>query len=230
MGFLSSAFGVGDAKDAADAQAQGYKDAEATYRAAQDQALAGYSPYTRIGEMGANAIADVYNTGTFDAFRADPGYKFAFDEGMRAVDSSGAARGLSLSGAQLKGLNRYGTGVADQTYGNWFNRNMGLANLGKGTADSKSNVLMNSANGIANMQTGGAAAKASGYMANANFKNYLASSLHESGQRIGEAWATMGMGGGGGGGSTRGTGGTGGGYTMPFNQFSNQYSGGFGGF
>ncbi|MDP5211395.1 hypothetical protein, partial [Microbulbifer sp. 2205BS26-8] len=46
---------------------------------------------------------------------------------------------------------------------------------------------------VGGAQLGAAGARASGYLADANIKNYLARSLHESGQRIGEAWATFGM-------------------------------------
>lgn len=55
-------------------------------------------------------------------FEKDPGYQFRMDEGARAVDSSAAARGGLLSGAALKGMERYGQGFAANEYDNAYNR------------------------------------------------------------------------------------------------------------
>jgi hypothetical protein len=177
MGFLSSAFGGGDASDAADAQVQGYQNAIKAYREAESQALANYTPYQNLGSLGANAIANTYASGNFDIFRADPGYQFAFNEGQRAVDSSGAARGLNLSGAQLKGLTKYGQGMADQGYNNWFNRNMNLANYGRGIAGDQANILTNTANQVGAAEAGIGGAKASGYLAKGGIKAGIGNSL-----------------------------------------------------
>jgi hypothetical protein len=55
-------------------------------------------------------------------FRADPGYAFRMSEGMKALERSAAARGGLLSGAALKGIQRYGQDLASQEYTNAFNR------------------------------------------------------------------------------------------------------------
>jgi hypothetical protein len=62
--------------------------------------------------------------------RGVPGYEFAFGQGQRAVQTSAAARGTLLTGGTLRELARYGTGIADQLYGNTVNRYMSLADLG----------------------------------------------------------------------------------------------------
>lgn len=173
MGFLSSLTGGDKAKKAAKAAEAGQRAAEAAWSEYKLSGLRNLEPYQELGKLGVNAISDVYKSGNFDGFRADPGYQFAFNEGQRAVDSSGAARGLNLSGAQMKALNRYGSGIADQTYGNWFNRNLGLANYGANIAGSQNNVLANSTQGQANALTGAANAKASGYLAEGGIKNSL---------------------------------------------------------
>lgn len=59
-----------------------------------------------------------------------PGYGFAFKEGQRAVQTGAAARGTLLTGGTLKALARYGTGIADQLYGDTINRYLSLADLG----------------------------------------------------------------------------------------------------
>lgn len=52
----------------------------------------------------------------------DPGYAFRMSEGMKALERSAAARGGLLSGATMKGIQRYGQDVASQEYQNAFNR------------------------------------------------------------------------------------------------------------
>lgn len=66
--------------------------------------------------------------------RSTPGYKFAFDEGQRAVQTSAASKGTLLTGGTLKALARFGTGLADQTYDQATRRYLSLADLGARTA------------------------------------------------------------------------------------------------
>jgi len=55
-------------------------------------------------------------------FQADPGYAFRMSEGMKALERSAASRGGLLSGATLRGIQRYGQDLASQEYTNAFNR------------------------------------------------------------------------------------------------------------
>jgi len=55
-------------------------------------------------------------------YQADPGYAFRLSEGTKALDRTAAARGGLLSGAALKGAQRYGQDLASQEYQNAFNR------------------------------------------------------------------------------------------------------------
>ena len=52
----------------------------------------------------------------------DPGYGFRMSEGMKALDRSAASRGGLLSGATLKGAERFGQDLASTEYQNAFNR------------------------------------------------------------------------------------------------------------
>ena len=81
--------------------------------------------------------AGALNTaGITEALRGTPGYQFAFSEGQRGIQSSAAARGTLLTGGTLKALAQYGTGLADQTYGEAVNRYQNLAELGARVATS----------------------------------------------------------------------------------------------
>jgi hypothetical protein len=55
-------------------------------------------------------------------FETDPGYAFRLSEGMKALDRTAAARGGLLSGATLKGAQRFNQGLASQEYENAYNR------------------------------------------------------------------------------------------------------------
>jgi hypothetical protein len=55
-------------------------------------------------------------------FQQDPGYAFRLSEGMKALERSAAARGGLVSGATMKGIQRYGQDLASQEYANAFNR------------------------------------------------------------------------------------------------------------
>jgi len=95
-----------------------------------------------VGGVGSNGLptpgpAGVLNTaGITEALRGTPGYQFAFSEGQRGIQSSAAARGTLLTGGTLKALAQYGTGLADQTYGEAVNRYQNLAELGARVATS----------------------------------------------------------------------------------------------
>lgn len=53
---------------------------------------------------------------------ADPSYKWRFDEGMRGVNASAAARGGFFSGNTGVALNNYGQGMASTEFSNQFGR------------------------------------------------------------------------------------------------------------
>ena len=70
----------------------------------------------------------------YSAFFESPGYQFRFDEGIRAVDRSASARGMLMSGGQLRELQRYGQGFASGEFGNYANRLATLAGIGQSAA------------------------------------------------------------------------------------------------
>lgn len=93
-------------------------------------------------EAGVNALARMQGMTeqgfTMGDFQADPGYQFRMEEGVKALDRSASSKGMLLSGAQLKGLTRYGQGMGAQeygaAYGRWgdaYNRLAGLAGVGQ---------------------------------------------------------------------------------------------------
>jgi hypothetical protein len=123
-------------------------------------------------------------------FQADPGYAFRMSEGMKGLERSAAARGGLLSGATLKGIQRYGQDLGSQEYQNAFNRYQtnraarlnplqSLAGVGQTSANTIGQAGQNyasqaggtmgqMASNVGDLMTGGAAARASGYVGGAN--------------------------------------------------------------
>jgi len=95
------------------------------YGSAKFGGIPGYDPASAMKDFGGVAGYDpasaMRNFGASD-FQADPGYAFRLSEGMKALDRTAAARGGLLSGATLRGAQRYGSDLASQEYGNAYNR------------------------------------------------------------------------------------------------------------
>jgi hypothetical protein len=79
-----------------------------------------------LDALGTNGAAG--NARATGAFQAGPGYQFSLDQGLNALNRRRAAGGMLDSGnADLDAI-RFGTGLADQTYGDWLSRLGGLVN------------------------------------------------------------------------------------------------------
>jgi hypothetical protein len=153
------------------------------------------------GEAGAADFGRYSRDFGMSDFETDPGYGFRMSEGMKAIERSSAARGGLLSGATLKGVQRFGQDLASAEYGNAYNRFYQMRNaqlnplqgiLGQG--QSSTNVLTGAAGemgrGVAGAQMGAGAARASGYAAGTNsltgalqsgMQNYLTASYMRPG-------------------------------------------------
>lgn len=112
-------------------------------------------------------------------FEADPGYKFRLEEGMKALNNSMAARGMGISGANMKGALRYGQDMGSQEYQNAFNRYQinrsnqlnplqSLMGAGQTSANTLTTEAGNLGRGIADAQLQAGNARASGYVGTAN--------------------------------------------------------------
>ena len=143
------------------------------------------APWQKAGEEALNKLiplASNYKPFGTEQFQADPGYAFRLSEGMKALDRTAAARGGLLSGATLKGAERYNQDLASQEYTNAFNRYQteraaqlqplqSLAGVGQTAAGTLTNAAgqmgQNLATGYGNIGQ----ARASGYVGGANALN-----------------------------------------------------------
>lgn len=131
-GYLASEGSSDAAQSAADTSRQASDASVAEQRRQYDLNRADYSPYITSGQSAVNQLAaglapgGRFSTTTPFDFRydqnTDPGAGFRMKAGYEALERSAAARGELLSGATLKGVQRYGQDLGSQEYGNAFNR------------------------------------------------------------------------------------------------------------
>jgi hypothetical protein len=124
----SSLIGSSASRGAAASQERAAAQASDTQRAIFERQVELQEPFRQAG---INALTKLQEQqgGMPEAFSSsmvrteqDPGYAFRMSEGMKALERSAAARGGLLSGATLKGAQRYGQDLASQEYQNAFNR------------------------------------------------------------------------------------------------------------
>lgn len=78
-----------------------------------------------------------------ESYLTDPGYEFRLGEGQKAIEGSAAARGMQLSGSNLKDITRFSQDYASAEYGNAYNRwqqdlsnQFNLAQMGQSAASN----------------------------------------------------------------------------------------------
>lgn len=205
MGFFGTLFGGEAEKEAADRnrnelanyQREGSKALQGGYVGAKgylNDAFGAYAPlsdlakkYTGGTDMYLNSLGlngQSGNDAATAAFQAGPGYQFTLDQGLDALNRRRAAGGMLNSGnADIDAL-KFGTGLANQTYGAWQDRLSGvnqnalsatgavaggqagiygsLADLERGYASDQVGLLGNTTSGLISANNGEAAGKAAG--------------------------------------------------------------------
>jgi hypothetical protein len=109
---------------ASEAQLEATKKSIASQERMFERQVALQEPFRKVG---VNALPELveasrYTPFSMEQFQQDPGYGFRLKEGLRALESSAAARGGLLSGNQMRGVTRYGQELGSQEYTNAFNR------------------------------------------------------------------------------------------------------------
>lgn len=94
-----------------------------------------------------------------------PGYQFAKQQGTQAALNSGIAKGYGgTSGPLAKGIARFVTGLADQTYGSQIERLMNAAKMGQGAATDSAKLTADAGSNAGNAILAGAGARAGGIL------------------------------------------------------------------
>lgn len=201
---------VGSSK-AAKAQASGQRDAaaisERQYQQTRQDQLRQYKDqrtdtkdYRAAGKVALKQLAGGTKAGGefntpfgMEQFQADPGYQFRQEQGEQGINRAATASGARYSGATLKALSRFNSGLASQEYGaasdrynadvgSRFGRLSALAGIGQSasqqTAEAGRSAYgqiaaagQNNANNGAASARGAGDARASGYVGMANALN-----------------------------------------------------------
>jgi hypothetical protein len=181
-GFFDTLFSGGAEKEAADrnraltaqygTQAQDYlKTGYNTGVGNLNQAIDAYKPLSELAgqyNKGGSLYLDALgvngpggNANATGAFQAGPGYQFALDQGLDAVNRRRAAGGMFDSGNADIDTLKFAQGLGNQEYQNWLTRLQGAGQTGVGLAGTVAGGqaqgygnLANLANKYATDQTG----------------------------------------------------------------------------
>jgi len=177
----SAVIGGYSANQAAKTQARSAAEATAAQERMFNRQVELQEPFRQAG---VNALPELiaasrYDPFTMSKFQQDPGYAFRMKEGLRALENTAAARGGLLSGNAMRGLTRYGQGLASEEFGNAFNRYQAeraarlnplqsLAGMGQTNAANIANQAGQFGQAMGANIIGAGNARASGYMGTAN--------------------------------------------------------------
>jgi len=113
-------------------------------------------PWQQAGVSALNRLQDP------TAFTASPDYDFRRAEGMRGLENSFAARGGALSGNAIRAATDFNSNLASGEFGNWWNRQAGLAGVGQAATNAVGNAGMMTGANVANLLGQQGQARASG--------------------------------------------------------------------
>jgi hypothetical protein len=183
----SALIGAAASSSAANKQAGAAEAATAAQREALARQTELNQPFYDVGVNATNRLANQqqYTPAAFN-YEADPGYAFRFNEGMKGLNATAAARGGLISGNALRAASDYGQASGSQEYQNAYNRYLAnnaqnlqayntntanqqyLANLGQSSANNQANQIGNFGNAAAGNMIGAANAGAAGTVGTAN--------------------------------------------------------------
>ena len=177
----SALIGSSSSRRAASTQAESADRAGELQREQFERQVELQEPFRQVGLRALNKLegAAEYTPFGMEQFQQDPGYAFRMSEGMKGIERSAAARGGLLSGATLKGIQRYGQDLGSQEYTNAFNRYQternarlnplqSLAGIGQTSTNQLVAGGQNYANAAGEAIGAAGQARASGYMGSAN--------------------------------------------------------------
>ena len=177
----SSLIGASSASSAASTQAAAADRAGELQQQQFERQVELQAPFREAGMRALPELeaASRYTPFGMQQFQQDPGYAFRLSEGQKALDRQAAARGGLISGAALKGAQRFGQEMGSQEYTNAFNRYQterqarlnplqSLAGMAQTSAGQLGQAGQAYASGVGEAGAQAAQARASGYMGVAN--------------------------------------------------------------
>lgn len=122
---------------------QGYNTARNDFT----QARAQYDPFTEQGLSAWGMLGNATglngaegNAAATGTFQASPGYQYNVNQAMDQTARGAAATGQLLGGNTLTALQDRANNLANQEFGNWFNRTQGLSDVGFNAAGAQAGI------------------------------------------------------------------------------------------
>ena len=123
------------------------KKVEKAQLGANQQALSAISPYLQTGQSANARISELLGLDPdsdkddiLESLRNRPDYQFRQEQGQEALDRSLGARGGLFSGRAIKESQKFGQGLADQTYNQYLAQLNQQSNQGLNTAGAVGNL------------------------------------------------------------------------------------------
>lgn len=190
---LSGFFGNQAANQAAQTQANATDKATALEASTLAQAHADAAPWLAAGKTALDAyqgelgLSPAAQNGTFKSgFTTTPAYAFQQEEGDKGVVNNMRSLGLGGSGAALKAIDRFNSGLADTTYQQYLDRLSGASTSGQTTEANSSNQSIQGSQVIGQGIENAGAETASGYVGGANaITGALGNFANNAGQALG---------------------------------------------
>ena len=110
-----------------------------------DQTRKDQLPWLNAGGGAVGRLSQA-STGDMSSFYNSPDYQYTLDQSIKGADRSAAARGGLYSGGHQSDLMSLAHGLAASEYGNWWNRQAGLAGVGQAAASGLGSLGMQMAN------------------------------------------------------------------------------------
>ncbi len=142
---LGGIFGRNAEKKKRDALIAGRDRGNAEWNRSYNDVNQMYAPYRESGE-GALGRMDRTMGGDMSDFNVSPGYNFRKSEGMRDVGNVFSGRGGG--GNAMKALVDWNQNMATNEFGNWWDRNSGMADRGLAATSGTAGARQNTASGI----------------------------------------------------------------------------------
>lgn len=183
---VGGVLGSNAASDAAQQQQDAANAAIAEQRRQFDTTRSDLQPWMQAGQTSLsdlmanmNALTKPYTPADL---QNDPGYQFQMSEGQKALDAAARARGGYGSSGALRELLRYSQGLASQSYGDAYNRDMasklqkynmlaGVSGTGQTTANNLGSFGSSNAQTVGDLLTQSGNAGAAGTVGSANAWN-----------------------------------------------------------
>jgi hypothetical protein len=156
---VNALLGYKTADKAADIESQAYDRAISEGARQYDTTRQDLMPWLTEGGNALKRLADPTTN-----FQASPDYNFVRGEQLRGLENSFASRGMGQSGNALRALQERSADVANSYFGDWWNRQAGLAGVGQTTATTLGDFGANNAARTGNYLANQGASRSSGVL------------------------------------------------------------------